>query len=70
MRIRLDDQTLHAPLLSFLRQEGCIAYYDHAKAGVEAILPHSFGADEAEAIGELVRRWGIDWPDVKVQISD
>jgi hypothetical protein len=70
MRIRLDDQTLYAPLLSFLRQEGCIAYYDHAKAGVEAILPQSFGADEAEAIGELTRRWGIDWPDVKVQISD
>jgi len=70
MQVRLADPSLYASLLKFLRREGCIAYYDQEKAGVEAILPHSFGPDEAKAICALVERWRVDWPDLEVETSD
>jgi len=70
MQIRLDDASLYAALLQCLRGEGCIAYYDHEKGAIEAILPHLFGTQEAEAISSLVARWQSDLPDTQVEMRD
>ena len=45
MKLTLTDESLLPDLLSFLRKEGCVAYYESGE--VEAVRPHSFGAQEA-----------------------
>jgi hypothetical protein len=45
MKLTLTDETLLPDLLSFLRKEGCVAYYEGG--GVETVRPRSFGEQEA-----------------------
>jgi len=62
MKIRLEDEPLTGQLLAFLRDQGCIAYYESASGAIEAIAPHLFGKDEAEMIRTLVERWQRNGP--------
>jgi hypothetical protein len=70
MKVRLEDDGLTGQLLAFLRDQGCIAYYESASCAIEAIAPHLFGEDEAEMIRALVERWQSEWPDVTIEIED
>lgn len=70
MKIRLEDDSLIGELLAFLRDEGCIAYYESASSAVEAIAPHLFGKDEAATIRALVERWQSGRPGLTIEIED
>jgi hypothetical protein len=39
MKVRLEDDGLTGQLLGFLRDQGCIAYYESASGAIEAIAP-------------------------------
>lgn len=69
MKIRLEDDALTGQLLAFLREQGCIAYYDSASSAIEAIAPHLFGTDETETIRGLVERWQKERPGVTIQMK-
>lgn len=68
-KIRLDDDELIDDLLAFLREAGCIAYYDAAGGAIEAIAPHLFGKDEAQRIQTLIEQWQTDYPAVTIEIE-
>ncbi len=70
MRIKLEDDALIGDLLAFLRDEGCIAYFESASGAIEAIAPHLFGKDEAAKIRALVERWQRERPGLAVEIED
>ncbi len=70
MKIRLEDDALTGELLAFLREQGCIAYYDSASSAVEVIAPHRFGKDEETMIRTLVERWQSRRPGLPVEIED
>ncbi len=70
MKIRLEDDALTGQLLAFLRDQGCIAYYESASGAIEAIAPHLFGKDEAEMIRALVERWQSERPGVTIALED
>ena len=70
MKIRLEDDALTGELLAFLREQGCIAYYESASGAIEAIAPHLFGKDEATMIQALVERWQSERPGVTIEIAD
>lgn len=70
MKIRLEDDALTGQLLAFLRDQGCIAYYESASGAIEAIAPHLFGKEEAEMIRTLVERWQSERPGVAIEIED
>jgi hypothetical protein len=69
MKIGTDDDALTGQLLAFLRDHGCIAYYESANDAIEAIAPHLFGKDEADMIRILVERWQSERPDVTIEIE-
>jgi hypothetical protein len=60
MKIRLADESLLPDLLSFLRGEGCVAYYEGG--GIEAVRPHSFGEREATECGSSSTSGGTSIP--------
>ena len=70
MKIRLEDDALTGELLAFLRDEGCIAYYESTSGAIEAIAPHLFGKDEAEMIRTLAQRWQSERPGLTIEIED
>lgn len=70
MKIRLEDDALTGELLAFLRDEGCIAYYESASGAIETIAPHLFGKGEAAMIRMLVERWRSERPGLRIEIED
>jgi hypothetical protein len=68
MRITLTDESLMPDLLSFLRKEGCVAYYEGG--GIEALRPHSFGAQEVTELQTIARRWWEEHPEAQVEMSE
>lgn len=70
MRIQLEDGALIRELVAFLRDEGCIAYYESAGGAIEAIAPHLFGEGEAAMIRALVERWLRGRPGLTIKIED
>ena len=68
MRITVTDESLLPDLLSFLRREGCVAYYEGG--GIEAVRPHSFGAQETSELRATVRRWWEEHPEAQIEMSE
>jgi hypothetical protein len=68
MKIKLSDSALLGDLLTFLREEGCVAYYEGN--GVEAVRPRSFGEREAEEIRAIVGRWRNEHPEALIELED
>ena len=68
MRITLADESLMPDLLSFLRREGCVAYYEGG--GIEAVRPHAFGLQEANELRGIAKRWWEEHPEAQVEMSD
>jgi hypothetical protein len=68
MKIKLSDSALLGDLLTFLREEGCVAYYEGS--GVEAVRPRSFGEREAEEIRAIVGRWRNEHPEALIELED
>jgi hypothetical protein len=68
MKLTLTDESLLPDLISFLRKEGCVAYYQDG--GIEALRPHSFGAQEASELRAIVKQWWEDNPEAQVVIAE
>jgi hypothetical protein len=68
MRIKLADEFLLPNLLTFLRKEGCVAYYEGG--GIEAVRPSLFGEQEATELRLVVNRWRNEHPEAKIELSD
>jgi hypothetical protein len=68
MKIKLSDPALLGGLLTFLREEGCFAYYEGN--GVEAVRPRSFGEREAEEIRAIVGRWRNEHPETLIEVEE
>jgi hypothetical protein len=68
MKIKLSDPALLGDFLTFLRQEGCVAYYEGS--GVEAVRPRSFGEREAEELRAIVGRWRNEHPETLIELED
>jgi hypothetical protein len=68
MKIKLSDSALLGDLLTFLREEGCVAFYEGS--GVEAVRPRSFGEREAEEIRAIVGRWRNEHPEALIELED
>jgi hypothetical protein len=68
MRITLSDEMLLPDLLSFLRKEGCVAYYEGG--GIEAVRPHAFGAQELTELQAIAREWSGEHPETHVEMSE
>jgi len=68
MRIKLADEHLLPDLLAFLRNEGCVAYYEGG--GIETVRPRSFGEQEATELRLLINRWRNEHPEAQIELSD
>jgi len=68
MKITLTDESLLPDLLSFLRKEGCVAYYEGG--GIEAVRPHSFGEQEASELRAIGKRWWNEHPEAQINMSE
>ena len=68
MKIKLSNPALLGDLLTFLRKEGCVAYYEGS--GVEAVRPRSFGEQEAEEIRAIVGRWRNEHPEALIELEE
>ena len=68
MRITVTDASLMPDLLSFLRKEGCVAYYEGG--GVEAVRPHSFGEQEATELRRVLHKWRNEHPEATIEMSE
>jgi hypothetical protein len=68
MKIKLSDPALLGDLLTFLRKEGCVAYYEGS--GVEAVRLRSFGEREAEELRAIVGRWRNEHPETVIELED
>jgi hypothetical protein len=68
MKITVTGESLLPNLLSFLRSEGCVAYYEGG--GIEAVRPHSFGAQEASELRAIARRWWDEHPEAQMEMSE
>lgn len=68
MRIKLVDESLLPELLAFLRNEGCVAFYEGG--GIEAVRPRSFGEQEATELRLAVNRWRNEHPEAQIELSD
>ena len=66
MKITLTDESLLSDLLSFLRKDGCVAYYEGG--GIEAVRPHSFGEQEAAELRSAVNRWRNEHPEARIEM--
>jgi hypothetical protein len=75
MKIKLADESLLSDLLTFLRREGCVAYYEgggieYEGGGIEAVRPRSFGEQEATELRLVVNRWRNEHPEAQIELSD
>jgi hypothetical protein len=68
MKIKLSNPALLGDLVTFLRKEGCVAYYEGS--GVEAGRPRSFGAQEAQEIRAIVGRWRNEHPEALIELEE
>ena len=68
MRITLTDESLMPDLLSFLRKAGCVAYYEGG--GIEAVRPHSFGAQEVTELRTIARQWREEHPEAQIEMTE
>ena len=68
MRLTLTDQSLLPDLLSYLRKAGCVAYYE--VGGIEAVRPHSFGAQEAGELRGIAKRRCEEHPEAQIEMSE
>jgi hypothetical protein len=68
MKLALTDESLLPALLSFLRKEGCVAYYEGG--GIDAVRPHSFGAQEANELRAIASQWDDEHPDATIEMSE
>jgi hypothetical protein len=68
MKLTLTDPSLLPDLLSHLRGNGCVAYYEGG--GIEAVRPHSFGAQEAQELRAIVQRWWAENPEAQIEMSE
>ena len=68
MKFTLSNESLLPDLLSFLRKEGCVAYYEDG--GIEAVRPHSFGEQEAVELRRIVDKWRNGHPDAQVEMLE
>ena len=68
MKLTLTDASLLPDLLAFLRKQGCVAYYE--SGGIEALRPHSFGAQEESEIRAIATRWWEEHPEAQIEVSD
>jgi hypothetical protein len=66
MKITLTDESLLPDLLSFLRKEGCVAYYEGG--GIETVRPHSFGEQEASELRAIAKRWWNEHPEAQIEM--
>jgi hypothetical protein len=69
MQIRLDDPTLVADLLTFLRANGCIAYVVGQLDAIEAVRPHAFGRQEQDELRLVLERWRADHPEATFEVE-
>lgn len=68
MKIRLSKLDAAASLISFLREQGCIAYFDAATNAVEAIYPRAAGAAEDARLQDEINAWRAGHPDADVEV--
>ena len=68
MKLTLTDESLLPDLLTFLRNAGCVAYYEGG--GIEAVRPHSFGAQETIELRAIARRWWEEHPEAQIDMSE
>ena len=68
MKLTLTDESLLPALLSFLRKEGCVAYYE--SGGIEAVRPHLFGEHEANELRTIAKRWDDEHPEATIEMSE
>ena len=68
MKIKLADESLLPDLLAFLRDQGCVAYYEGG--GIEAVRPRSFGEQEATELRLAINRWRNEHPEAQIELSD
>jgi hypothetical protein len=69
MRIELDDPSYVTGLVSFLRERSCIAYVLDDQTTIEVIRPSSFGLQEIQEIGAILRTWQIKNPEIRLSIG-
>jgi hypothetical protein len=68
MKLTLMDESLLPDLLSFLRREGCVAYYE--SGSIEAVRPHSFGEHEASELRSIAERWHDEHPEAQIEMTE
>ena len=68
MKLTLTDESLLPDLLSFLRKEGCVAYYEGG--GIAAVRPHSFGEQEATELPAIAKRWRGEHPETQIEMLE
>ena len=68
MKLTLTDESLLPALLSFLRKEGCVAYYEGG--GIEALQPHLFGEHEVNEVRTIASRWHAEHPEAPIEMSE
>ena len=66
MKIKLVNESLLPELLAFLRNEGCVAYYEGG--GIEAVRPRSFGEQEATELRHVTNRWRNEHPEAQIEL--
>jgi hypothetical protein len=68
MKFTLANESLLPDLLSFLRKEGCVAYYEDG--GIEAVRPHSFGEQEAAELCRVMDSWCDEHPEARIEMLE
>ena len=68
MKFTLANESLLPDLLSFLRKEGCVAYYEDGS--IEAVRPHSFGEQETAELRHVVDKWRNEHPEAPMEVLE
>ena len=68
MKLTLSNESSLPDLLAFLRNAGCVAYYEGG--GIEAVRPHSFGTQEATELRAIVKQWWEENPEAQIEMSE
>ncbi len=68
MKFILANESLLPDLLSFLRKEGCVAYYEDG--GIEAVRPHSFGEQESGELRQVMDKWRVGQPEAQIEMLE
>jgi hypothetical protein len=70
MQIKRDEPSYVPGLVSFLRERSCIAYVLVDQTTIDVIRPNSFGQQEADEIGAILRTWQIKTPEDRFSITE